>query len=73
MGSKEAYADYFEKVKGTFFYSQGWLDLGLELGQSDLERKRSEYMERFDGDEDTVGYFLEIDDSKTGSNTATIL
>lgn len=32
MGSKEAYADYFEKVKGTFFYNQSWLDLGLELG-----------------------------------------
>ena len=61
MGSKEAYADYFEKVKGTFFYNQSWLDLGLELGESDLERKRSEYMEKFDGDEDTVEYLLEMD------------
>jgi len=61
MGSKEKYADYFEKVKGTFFYTHGWLDLGLELGQSDIERKRSEYMERFDNDEDTVEYLLEMD------------
>ena len=61
MGSKEAYADYFERVKGTFFYNQSWLDLGLELGESDLERKRSEYMEKFDGDEDTVEYLLEMD------------
>ena len=61
MGSKERYADYFEKVKGTFFYTHGWLDLGLEVGQSDIERKRSEYMERFDGDEDTVEYLLNMD------------
>ena len=61
MGSKERYADYFEKVKGTFFYNQSWLDLGVDLGQSDIERKRSEYMERFDGDEDTVEYLLDMD------------
>jgi len=61
MGSKEKYADYFEKVKGTFFYTQGWLDLGLELGQADIEQKRSEYMERFDGDEDTVEYLLDME------------
>ncbi len=61
MGSKERYADYFEKVKGTFFYTKGWLDLGLDIGHADIERKRSEYMERFDGDEDAVEYLLEMD------------
>ena len=61
MGSKERYAEYFEQVKGTFFYTQGWLDLGLDIGQADIERKRSEYMERFDDDEDTVEYLLEMD------------
>lgn len=61
MGSKEKYADYFDKVKGTFFYTHGWLDLGLDIGQADLERKRNEYMERFDGDEDTVEYLLDMD------------
>lgn len=61
MGSKEKYAAYFEQVKGTFFYTQGWLDLGLDIGRADLERKRSEYMERFDGDEDAVEYLLDID------------
>lgn len=61
MGSKEAYADYFETIKGSFFYSRGWLELGLEIGQSDLERKRNEYTERFEGDEDTVEYLLEMD------------
>ena len=61
MGSKERYARYFDEVKGTFFYSRGWLDLGLDIGQADVERKRNEYMERFDGDEDTVEYLLEVD------------
>ena len=61
MGSKECYAAYFHDVKGSFFYTQGWLDLELDIGQADLERKRSEYMERFDGDEDTVEYLLDVD------------
>lgn len=61
MGSKEKYADYFENVKGSFYYTHGWLDLGLEIGQGDIERKRNEYMERFDGDEDTVEYLLDMD------------
>jgi len=61
MGSKEKYAEYFERVTGSFYYSRGWVDLGLDIGQADLDRKRSEYMERFDGDEDTVEYLLEMD------------
>ena len=61
MGSKECYAAYFHDVKGSFFYTQGWLDLELDIGQADLERKRSDYMERFDGDEDTVEYLLDVD------------
>ena len=62
MGSKERYADYFEKVKGTFFYTQGWLELGADDLDADLERRRNEYMEKFDGDEDTVEYLLEMDE-----------
>lgn len=61
MGSKERYAEYFNTVKGSFFYTQGWLDIGMELGQADVERKRQEYMERFDGDEETVEYLLDLD------------
>ena len=47
-------------MKGSFYYTQGWLDLGIDLGQSDIERKRSEYMEKYE-DEDTVEYLLEMD------------
>lgn len=61
MGSKERYAEYFESVKGSFYYTRGWLELGLDIGQADIERKRSEYMARFDGDEDAVEYLLEMD------------
>lgn len=61
MGSKDRYAQYFEQVKGTFFYTQGWLDLGLNIGAADIERKRSEYMVTFGGDKDTVEYLLEMD------------
>ena len=61
MGSKERYAKYFEEAPGSFYYNQSWLDLGLDIGHADIERKRSEYMEKFDGDEDTVEYLLEMD------------
>lgn len=61
MGSKERYAEYFAKVSGSFYYTQGWLELGQDIGTVDIERKRSEYMERFDGDEESVEYLLEMD------------
>lgn len=60
MGSKEKYQSYFNKVKGTFFYTLGWLELGAAPEASSLERKRIEYMDKFQ-DEDTVDYLMEME------------
>ena len=62
MGSKEAYQDYFNTYKGSYFYTRGWLELGAVLGNMEekLERKRKEYMEKYE-DEDTVEYLLDVD------------
>lgn len=60
MGSKEKYETYFNEVKGTFFYTLGWLELGAAPEESNLERKRIEYMDKFQ-DEDTVDYLMEIE------------
>lgn len=61
MGSKEKYQDYFEEVQGTFFYTLGWLELGAAPESSNLERKRIEYMDKFE-DEDTVDYLMEMEE-----------
>lgn len=61
MGSKEKYDSYFNEVKGTFFYTQGWLELGAAPESSNLERKRIEYMDKFQ-DEDTVDYLMEMEE-----------
>lgn len=62
MGSKERYQEYFDSCKGSYFYTRGWLELGsaLESEEEKLERKREEYMEKYD-DEDTVEYLLGVD------------
>lgn len=61
MGSKEDYADYFQKVKGTFFYTLGWIECGAAPEDANLERKRLEYMDKFEGDEETVDYLMEME------------
>lgn len=62
MGSRERYQEYFNSCKGSYFYTRGWMELGpaLESEEEQLERKRREYMEKYD-DEDTVEYLIGID------------
>lgn len=62
MGSKEKYQDYFMKVKGTYFASNAWMELGIDLGEASLVKKREEFMEQFE-DEDTVEYLMEMERS----------
>lgn len=61
MGSKEKYQTYFHEVKGTYFYTLGWLELGAAPEEASLERKRIEYMDKFQ-DEDTVDYLMEMEE-----------
>ena len=61
MGSKEKYKEYFEKSSGTYFYSRGWLELGINEEEQRIEKLRKEYMEKFD-DEDTVEYLISMEE-----------
>lgn len=73
MGSKEAYADFFNESGGSYVYSRGWLELGINEDEQKLERLRAEYMEKFD-DEDAVEYLLSIEkDMLKNYDTATFL
>lgn len=60
MGSKERYQEYFLNVKGTFFGSNAWMELGVDLGEASLVKKRKEYTEQFE-DEDTVEYLMDME------------
>jgi Protein of unknown function (DUF1638). len=73
LGSKERYQSYFNTHPGTYYYTRGWVDLGLNPGDEQLEQKRLEYKEKFE-DDDTVEYLMEIEAEmlKNYSNTAFI-
>ena len=60
MGSKEAYREYFDTVKGTSFITRGWVDNGKNFEEKDLDRIRAMYMEKYQ-DEDTVDMLMEFE------------
>jgi hypothetical protein len=60
MGNKEKYAEYASQNGGTFYYTQGWFDLSPKIDDEILERKRAEFMAKFD-DEDAVEYLMSIE------------
>ncbi len=73
MGSKEAYSTYFAENGGSYVYSRGWLELGINEDEMKMERLRAEYMEKFQ-DEDTVEYLLSMEKEMLKNyDTATFL
>ncbi|SFA88347.1 Protein of unknown function [Acetitomaculum ruminis DSM 5522] len=61
LGSKERYKEYFENCGGSYFYSQGFLDMGATNNdEKHLAMLREEYMEKFE-DEDTVEYLISME------------
>ncbi len=73
MGSKEAYSSYFAENGGSYVYSRGWLELGINEDEMKMERLRAEYMEKFE-DEDTVEYLLSMEKEMLKNyDTATFL
>lgn len=73
MGSKEAYSDFFAESGGSYVYSRGWMELGINEDELRLERLRAEYMKKFE-DEDTVEYLLDMErEMLKNYDTATFL
>lgn len=62
LGSSKRYLEAFQKYRGTFFYSHAWAELVPDQGAGMLERKRAEYMEKYDGDEDMVEDLMEAEE-----------
>ena len=61
MGSKEAYREYFDSVKGTSFITRGWADNGKNFEEKDLDLIRAMYMEKYE-DEETVDMLMELEE-----------
>ena len=62
MGSKEAYQNYFETYKGSYFFTRGWYELG-EFSSDDerrIEQTRAFYMEKYQ-DEEIVDELMELE------------
>ena len=73
MGSKEAYSKFFAENGGSYVYSRGWMELGINEDEMRLERLRTEYMKKFE-DEDTVEYLLDMErEMLKNYDTATFL
>lgn len=66
MGSREAYQEYFETYKGSYFFTRGWYELGAF--DTDDERRLSQlrqmYMEKYE-DEEIVDELMEMEKEMT--------
>lgn len=62
MGSKEAYQEYFETYKGSYFFTRGWYELGAFSLDDErrIQQLRQLYMEKYQ-DEETVDELMELE------------
>lgn len=58
LGSKESYAEYFEKLPGCFWYTAGWID-NVDMPGKERTERMTRYFEEQGYDEDMIEYLLE--------------
>lgn len=58
LGSKEKYADCFEKLPGCFWYSAGWME-NTDMPSEVRDRRIRNYFQSEDYDEETIAYLME--------------
>lgn len=58
LGSKEKYAEFFEKLPGCYWFTAGWIE-NSDMPGEDRDRRLSEYFVEEGYDEDTIEYLLE--------------
>ena len=67
FGDRQQHPAYAAEHPGCYYYAPGWADIDLIQDQENLAQKRAEYMERFDGDEETVDFLLQAETEMTAS------
>ena len=68
MGSKEAYQEYFETFKGSYFFTRGWYELGAFDTDDErrLNQMRQFYMEKYE-DEEIVDELMSMEKEMTAN------
>ena len=59
LGSKERYRDYFDKHRGIYWYSPGWIEYANQPGKRRFDVLRESYVEKY-GDEN-ADYLMEME------------
>jgi hypothetical protein len=59
LGSKERYRDYFDKNKGVYWYSPGWIETNTQPGKERYEKIRAEYEQKYG--KDNADYLMEME------------
>ena len=59
LGSKERYREYFDKHRGVFWYSPGWIECANQPGKRRFDLLRESYVEKY-GDEN-ADYLMEME------------
>ena len=61
LGSKERYREYFDKHRGVYWYSPGWIEYTDQPGKRRFDLLRESYIEKY-GD-DNADYLMEMEQS----------
>jgi len=59
LGSKDRYKDYFDKHKGVYWFSPGWIETDTQPGKERFERTLKEYIVKYG--QDNAGYLMETE------------
>jgi len=59
LGSKELYAEYFDKHPGTYWYSPGWIESGHQPGKERVDKLLATYAEKYG--EENADYLMEME------------
>jgi hypothetical protein len=57
LGSKDVYKEYFERHRGVYWFSPGWIETDTQPGKERFERTLKEYIEKYG--EDNARYLME--------------
>ena len=59
LGSKERYKEYFDENPGTYWYTAGWIEDGMQPGKERYELLLNEYTEKYG--EDNAEFLMETE------------
>ncbi|OHB56754.1 MAG: hypothetical protein A2Y07_11835 [Planctomycetes bacterium GWF2_50_10] len=59
LGSKDRYKEYFDSHRGTYWYSDGWIEQSLQPSKERVEKLLKEYTEKYG--QENAQYLMEME------------